>query len=131
MEAKQNDSNKSLMYATKDAIEDFLNQFRIKTKVFRMVTYPREVNMKALYNLGIDASQREEYIMGLTYVNYYNGPKKDNYDPRLGNYWEFGCLLGRTEIYIKLSLGHVNNSTICMSFHPSAIPIVYPYALTG
>ncbi len=112
--------------ATIATVEEFLKAFKVKTKTFGMVIYPRSENIDALLIYGINSVQRQEYIMSMTYLNYYKGPRKDNDNPKLPDYLEFGTIVNSCDVYVKLSLGFFSNSTICMSFHPPIRPIIYP-----
>jgi len=112
--------------ATKQEIEQFLNELKEKIRFFEISFRPRDKNLQALADLDITAVQRLEYIMNLKADNYYAGPKNDTYDTTLPDYYEFGMQIKGFEVYIKISKGLTNKPVDCMSFHPAAFSMTYP-----
>jgi hypothetical protein len=41
--------------------------------------------------------------------------------------WVFGKMVKKKEIYIKITIGMVNNQTICISFHIAEFDMNYPF----
>ena len=58
--------------------------------------------------------------------DYSEGPIIDTLN-RIGEMWVFGKDVAEQEIYIKISLGYPNSSTICISFHVAELPMRYPH----
>lgn len=113
--------------ATKQEIEYFMNALNEKIRVFDVSFRHREKNLQALADLEITAIQRRDFLLNLTIENYYTGPKVDTYDLSLPDYYEFGIIIKKIEVYIKISLGKPNKSVDCMSFHPAEFKIKYPF----
>lgn len=112
--------------ATKHDVELFLNQLKIKIKIFEVAFRPRDKNLDGLAELDITPIKRLEYLMNLKAEDYYAGPKNDTYDTTKPNYYEFGIQVNGKEIYIKISLGLPNKKVDCMSFHIAEFPMNYP-----
>jgi hypothetical protein len=112
---------------TKDDVEKFLEEFKTKLKVFRIIYEHREKNKQALLDLEITPIQRTHFIEKLKAENYYAGPKTDTNDFGSSDYWEFGTVIKKQEVYIKIKMGKVNNPVICISFHVAEFKITYPF----
>jgi len=41
--------------------------------------------------------------------------------------WVFGKNVKTREVYVKISMGRVNEKAICISFHIAEHPMSYPY----
>lgn len=111
---------------TKGEVESFLREMREKIKIFDIAFRPRDKNLEAIAELDILALDRVGYINKLTYENYYMGPTEDTFDTSKPNYYEFGIIINKIEVYIKISLGLNNKRVDCMSFHKAEKPITYP-----
>jgi hypothetical protein len=112
--------------ATKQEIEQFLNELKDKIRFFEISFRPRDKNLQALADLDITAIKRLEYIMNLKAEDYYAGPKNDTYNTTLPAYYEFGVQIKGIEVYIKISKGLTNKPADCMSFHPAEFTMTYP-----
>jgi len=115
--------------ATRDEVENFLSQVRVKLSSFGVAFQPRGKNMDALLEIDIVPVQREEWLTKLTADHYLSGPNKDTYDTGKPDYFEFGIEIKGKEVYIKLSLGLQNKRIDCMSFHIAERPMNYPLRL--
>ena len=113
--------------ATREEVEAFLNGFHAKMKVFRIVFRDdRGKNAQALAELDITPQYREKVIREIVADDYSQGPILDTLHT-YGEMWVFGKDVKRQEVYIKISLGHPNSATICISFHKAERPLVYPF----
>ena len=112
--------------ATPADIEQFLNELRDKIHFFDIRFRPRDKNLQALADLDITANQRLEYIVKLTFENYYAGPQTDTFNTNLPDYFEFGISVKGVDVYIKISKGLENKPADCMSFHEAEFPMKYP-----
>lgn len=113
--------------ATKEEVEAFLNGFHAKMKVFRIVFRDdRGKNAQTLAELDITPQYREKVIREIVADDYSQGPILDTLHT-YGEMWVFGKDVKRQEVYIKISLGHPNSATICISFHKAEHPLVYPF----
>lgn len=112
--------------ATKEQVEHFLEEMRVKIKIKDIAFRPREKNIDALAELDIVPKQRIDYLNRLNYQNYISGPLKDTFDPHKPDYYEFGMKIKGIDVYIKISLGLEGKRVDCMSFHKAEKPISYP-----
>lgn len=119
-------NTKLIDMATEDEVKLFLSQFKIKLTIFHIVFVDREKNQNALMELGITSNMRLEIIKNLV-VEDYSHTITDNLLYGYGEMWVFGKDLNEEEIYIKISLGKADKSTICISFHKAEQKMVYPY----
>ncbi len=117
---------KLIYMATEDEVRQFLSQFQTKLTIFNIVFVDREKNRNALMELGITSNMRLEVIKNLV-VEDYSHTITDNLLYGYGEMWVFGKDLNGEEIYIKISLGKANKSTICISFHKAEQKMAYPY----
>jgi hypothetical protein len=106
-------------------VEAFLSAFKIKMKIFRVIYLDRDKNMQALIDLEISAISRTQILEELEVENYLKGPTQDRDNgPDL---WEFGKIMNKKEVYIKVSMGNENRPVICISFHLAERAITYPF----
>lgn len=113
--------------ASKEEVENFLRQFFQKLKVFDIIFLDnRDKNARALVTLDIKAHDRIGIIKKIKVKDYSEGPIIDTLNGR-GDMWVFGKDVKKREVYIKISLGHPDTSTICISFHLAEHPMKYPY----
>lgn len=88
----------------------------------------RQKNMNTLAELEISASQMKEEVLSLGVTNYKSGPLKDNAGYHNTDMWEFGKKIKGKEVYIKITPGEYNASTLCISFHIAEHKISYPFS---
>lgn len=112
--------------ATREEVEKFLNQFKIKLEVFDIFFLDgREKNYQALLDLGISRFERLEVVKSIKTEDYSEGPIVDD----LNNFkemWVFGKDVNGCEVYIKIAMGESNNRTVCISFHKAEHKMSYP-----
>ncbi len=89
----------------------------------------RGKNTQALIDLEISPSKRTEIVRNIKAINYSEGP--------MGNLlhggpdmWVFGKEVKGNEVYIKISMGYLNLSVICISFHIAEHKMMYPFKKT-
>ena len=112
---------------TKEEVESFLSQFSQKVKVFGIVFRDdRGKNMQTLLELEITPKYREDVIMNLDSNDYVEGPVEDTLHKR-GDMWVFGKEVNGKDVYIKISMGASNSSTVCISFHIAEHRIQYKF----
>lgn len=96
-----------------------------------IVASQREENLRTMLELGFKDSHIIEEILGLTYRHYSVGPtintSKDGF--RKGDVWIFGKDINGVEIYIKIMIIETKRrlECICISFHKTDSPMLYPY----
>lgn len=110
-----------------EEVRKFLEDFHLKTKIFQIVFLDnRDKNLSSLLKLEISSSRREQIIAALCTGDYSEGPLPDTLHYN-SDMWVFGKKEKKQEIYIKISMGKPNLSTICISFHVAEHSMKYPY----
>jgi hypothetical protein len=113
--------------ATKEQVEDFLKRLKEKIKVFDIIFRDdRGKNQQTLATLEITPTYRKKVILNIEPEDYSEGPMVDTLN-KMGEMWVFGKDVKGHEVYIKITLGQPNNSTICISFHLAEHPMNYPF----
>lgn len=83
----------------------------------------RKENIDSLAKAGLLPKHVKDYILCLTYLDYFNGPEKEK-DPRYpeGECIFWGCNINGYEFYIKVKLfkRDLEEVCICLSFHVCA-----------
>lgn len=117
--------------ASKEEVQRFLDLFHQKMEVFNIVYRDdRGKNLSTLAALDIPPIARTRIIRQIVLEDYSEGPIADTLN-RIGEMWVFGKDVTGKEVYIKISMGHPNSSTICISFHLAEHPMQYPYKAKG
>ena len=113
--------------ATKEQVENFLKRLKEKIKVFDIIFRDdRGKNLQTLATLEITPTYRKQVILNIELEDYSEGPIVDTLN-KMGEMWVFGKDVKGHEVYIKITLGHPDNSTICISFHIAEHPMNYPF----
>ncbi len=115
-----------MQFPGKSEIESFLKEFKLKLETFDIFFLRREKNLQALLDLEITPRQRIEYLKKLKVEDYYRGPTDDGFDPDSLPFWEFGMIIKKKEVFIKISLWK-NKNVLCISFHLAKKKMSYPY----
>lgn len=115
--------------ATQSEIEFFLNDFKQKLSIWGVLFFARGKNLQTLADLEITSVRREEVLKELVWQDYSEGPKLDNAF-RESDMWVFGKDVNGREVYIKITLGRFSDQVICISFHISEYPMLYPFKTT-
>ena len=114
------------LMATKEQVEDFLKRLKEKIKVFDIIFRDdRGKNLQTLATLEITPTYRKQVILNIEAEDYSDGPIVDTLN-KMGEMWVFGKDVKGHEMYIKITLGLPNSSTICISFHIAEHPMSYP-----
>lgn len=115
--------------ASKEEVEQFLKQFHQKLEIYDIVYRDdRGKNLTTLALLDMPPSARTKVIKTIAVEDYSEGPIIDTLN-KIGEMWIFGKDVANHEIYIKISLGYPNSSTICISFHIAEHVMQYPYRI--
>jgi hypothetical protein len=107
-------------------VERFLTDFKTKVQIWGVLFLDeRGKNAQTLATLEITAIARERILKSLVYTDYSQGPISDK---MLGgaDLWVFGKDVKGHQIYIKITMGIVGASTICISFHLAEYPMKFP-----
>ncbi|NOZ36016.1 MAG: toxin [Chlorobi bacterium] len=110
----------------KENVEKFLKDFKAKMDFWGIVFRDdRGKNSQTLLDLEITPNKRKEVLKKLEIKDYSEGPLEDklNKGPDM---WVFGKTIKNREIYIKITMGMLNNNVICISFHVAEFNINYP-----
>jgi hypothetical protein len=116
----------------KQAIRDFLEEVKqtmtgagIACQGWILVK--RKENVDCLTELGFTYSNVRDAILGLSVVDYCEGPLQDRDMP--GDLWIFGKVIEDREVYIKLKLARFGPLKIVriVSFHRARESLCYPY----
>ena len=115
------------MMATKEQVEAFLKRLKEKIKVIdNIFRDDRGKNIQTLATLEINTIVRKQIIMNIEPEDYVEGPIVDTLN-KVGEMWVFGKNVKGQEVYIKITLGLPNSSTICISFHIAEHKMNYPF----
>lgn len=110
-----------------ESIEQFLQNFKVKLKIYDIIFWDsRNKNLQTLLDLEIKPLERRKVIENLKVQDYSEGPIPDQNFVG-SDLWVFGKTLKNKEVYIKISMGLQNKSTICISFHISEFAMKYPF----
>lgn len=105
----------------------FLNDIKLKMRVFGILFRDeRNKNAATLLDFELTTVQRKTVIENLEVADFVEGPLEDKLY-QIAELWVFGKEIRNVHFYIKISLGHVNSSAICISFHPSEHPLNFPF----
>lgn len=118
--AKTNNS----MIKTIQEVEQFISHFKAKMKIFGILFTERGKNSEALRMLGITNNERIKVVERIETSDYIETISDEL---SYGDMWVFGKDAFGVELYIKISLGHPNSNTICISFHIADYPLDYKY----
>lgn len=106
----------------------FLTDFKQRMQVFGVLFRDdRNKNFMTLSSLGITPKAREEVLFQLDCRDYCEGPIQEILYKH-AEMWVFGKIINAREVYIKISMGFVGVSVICISFHIAEYPLKYPFA---
>lgn len=122
-----NFATKYIYMAEIDEVERFLYEFKQKMKIYNIVFRDeRSKNNETLFSLDIRPNDRKRVISELKVEDYSEGPIPDTLY-NISDMWVFGKVVRKEEVYIKISMGLPNRSTICISFHIAECPIKYKF----
>lgn len=114
------------MQRIKQQVDAFLKDFKQKSKIWGIVFRDdRGKNAQTLLDLELRPIDRSRIIEKLEVKDYIEGPVHDklNKGPEM---WVFGKRVKQCAVYIEITLGNPNASTICISFHVAEHTISYP-----
>lgn len=113
--------------ASREDVSRFLRHFIDKSKVFGIIFRDdRGKNQQTLFDLEMSGTDRRKIVMSLAVEDYVDGPLEDNLN-KISQMWVFGKDIKGVGIYIKISMGHPNSGTICISFHTAERELDYKF----
>jgi len=107
-------------------VTSFLKNFKAKMKIWDVLFRDdRGKNAQTLIDLELRPIERKTILEELETIDYSEGPIEEKLYGGT-DMWIFGKMVKKKEIYIKITMGIVNNSVICISFHLAEHKINYP-----
>jgi len=104
----------------------FLKDFKDKMKFWDVLFRDdRGKNAQALVELEIRPVERKAILEALDSKDYSEGPLKENLYGG-ADMWVFGKTVKKKEMYIKITMGAMGSSVICISFHLAEYKMNYP-----
>lgn len=113
--------------STKQEVENFLKEFKGKMKIWDVLfRSDRDSNIQALADLDIRPIDRKKVLENLNTIDYSEGPLKEKLHSG-GDMWIFGKEIKNQEVYIKITMGTINQHVICISLHVAKHKMNYPF----
>lgn len=104
----------------------FLKDFREKMKFWDVLFRDdRGKNAQALIELELRPAERKAILEALETTDYSEGPLEEKLYGG-ADMWVFGKTIKKKEVYIKITMGAMGCSVICISFHLAAHRMNYP-----
>ena len=104
----------------------FLKDFKEKMKIWDVLFRDdRGKNLQALIELEITPSERKKVLEQIEIKDYSEGPLIDSLYSS-AEMWVFGKTVKKKEVYIKITMGVINSSVLCISFHLAQHKMQYP-----
>lgn len=111
---------------TEAEIASFLKDFKEKMKFWDVLFRDdRGKNTQALIDLELRPTDRKNTLETLETIDYSEGPIKENLYGG-ADMWVFGKTIKKREVYIKITMGAMGSSVICISFHLAQYKMNYP-----
>lgn len=113
--------------STESEVKSFLKDFKDKMKIWDVLFRDdRGKNAQALIDLEIRPIERKAILMALEAKDYSEGPLVESLYGG-ADMWVFGRNVKEQEVYIKITMGAMGSSVICISFHLAQHEMVYPF----
>jgi len=112
--------------STETEVASFLKSFKEKMRIWDVLFRDdRGKNAQALATLELRPIERKAILEALETKDYSDGPLEEKLYG--GAYmWVFGRTIKKREIYIKITMGAMGSSVICISFHLAQHKLNYP-----
>jgi len=112
--------------STEKVVSDFLKEFKQKMTIWEVLFRDeRGKNAKALVDLELRPNDRKSILENLQTIDYSEGPIEEKLYGGSAM-WVFGKTIKKKEVYIKITLGAMGSSVICISFHLAEYKMLYP-----
>ncbi len=112
--------------STEKEVTIFLKDFKTKMGIWDVLFRDeRGKNSQALANLELRPNERKAILERLTAKDYSQGPLQEILYGG-SDMWVFGKTIKKQEVYIKITLGAMGASVICISFHLAEHKMPYP-----
>jgi len=112
--------------STEAEVASFLKDFKEKMKFWDVLFRDdRGKNAQALVELELRPIDRKTILEALQTKDYSEGPLEEKLYG-WADMWVFGKTVKKKEVYIKITLGAMGRSVICISFHLAQHKMNYP-----
>ncbi|MFW5804228.1 MAG: toxin [bacterium] len=112
--------------STETEVASFLKDFKEKMKFWDVLFRDdRGKNAQALVDLELCPFERKAILEALENKDYSEGPLKEKLYGGV-DMWVFGKIIKKKEVYIKITIGAMGSSVICISFHLAQHKMQYP-----
>lgn len=113
-------------YSKETEVASFLKDFKEKVKFWDVLFRDdRGKNAQTLLELELRPIDRKGILEELEVQDYSEGPLEEKLYGG-ADMWVFGKAVKKKEIYIKITMGAMNSSVICISFHLAQYDMNYP-----
>jgi len=107
-------------------VATFLNDFKEKMKFWDVLFRDdRGKNTQALVDLEIRPIERKAILNAIETRDCSEGPLEEKMYGG-ADMWVFGKTIKKKEVYIKITIGPMGSSVICISFHLAQHKMNYP-----
>jgi len=107
-------------------VATFLNDFKEKMKFWDVLFRDdRGKNTQALVDLEIRPIERKAILNAIETRDYSEGPLEEKMYGG-ADMWVFGKTIKKKDVYIKITIGPMGSSVICISFHLAQHKMNYP-----
>ena len=108
------------------AVATFLKDFKEKMKFWDVLFRDdRGKNAQAMIDLELRPIERKAILEALETKDYSEGPLEEKLYGG-ADMWVFGKTVKKKEVYIKITMGAMSSSVICISFHLAQYKMNYP-----
>lgn len=112
--------------SSETAVAIFLKDFKEKMKFWDVLFRDdRGKNAQALVDLELRPIERKTILEALKTKDYSEGPLAEILYGG-ADMWVFGKTIKNKEVYIKITMGAMSSSVICISFHLAQHKMNYP-----
>lgn len=112
--------------STEAEVTSFLKDFKEKMKFWDILFRDdRGKNTQVLVDLELRSVDRKTIIEALETKDYSEGPLEEKLYGG-ADMWVFGKTIKKKEVYIKITMGAMSSSVICISFHLAQHKMNYP-----
>ena len=112
--------------STEAEVISFLKDFKEKMKFWDVLFRDdRGKNSQTLIDLELRPIERKAILEALETKDYSEGPMEEKLYGG-ADMWVFGKTVKKKEVYIKITMGAMGSSVICISFHVSQHKMNYP-----
>lgn len=117
----------TLIMSSEKEVKSFLKDFKEKMKFWDIIFRDdRGKNVQALVDLELRPIERKSILESLESIDYSEGPLEEKLYGG-SDMWVFGKIIKQREVFIKITMGAMNSSVICISFHLAQHKMDYPF----